>query len=372
MARGKGEGSIYRRADGYWVGSYEAGRYPNGKRRKARVVRRYKADVIAAMAELQSAALAGNEIDRRTTIAKLVERFLDTEKRPNVGESSFRQYRHRGERIIARLGHHKLYKLERHHVQVFMADLEADGLSQSSRSNILHLLQAALHWSVDNGWLLRNVAAGVKGPKVAYRAKTDDTPEVAEVRAILAAAEGDRLYALAWLALKYGARQGELLSLRWSDVDFDGATITIRKSKTDAGVRTLPLLREAADVLKAHKARQAGEKLEADAWPAGDLVFTGTYYGAAGHPLAPGHCRTWWHALCERAKVGRRRFHSSRHAAATMLFEAGVDVSVVAAILGHRDASITRAIYLRVRQDIVRRDLTTALGEDVEEDVDAA
>lgn len=365
MARGKGEGSVYKRADGYWVGSYEAGRYPNGKRRKARVVRKRKADVHAAMAELRNAALAGNEVDRRMTVATLVAKFLDVEKRPNVSESSFRQYKHRGERVIAMLGHHKVCKLERHHVATFMADMTAEGLSESTRGNTLRsVLRPSLQWAMDNGWVLRNVAAGVQAPKIKTVAKTDDTPEVAEVKAILATAEGDRLYALAWLALKYGARQGELLNLRWSDIDFDGETITVRRSttKTDAGERTLPLLPEAAKVLRAHKVRQDKERLAAGAWTAGDLVFTGTYYGAPGFALSPSHCREWWHALCERAKVRRARFHSSRHAAATLLFEQGVDVSVVSAILGHANEAITRQVYLRVRQDVKRKALATALG----------
>lgn len=364
MARGKGEGSIYQRKDGYWVGAYEAGRAPNGKRKRARVVRRYKADVIAAMVELKTAALVGNEVDRRTTVAKLVERFLEVEKKPNVGESSFRQYKHRAERVIAGLGHHKAFKLERHHVQAFMADMEAEGLSESTRANILRsVIRPALQWAMDNGWLLRNVAAGVKGPKIKVVAKTDDTPEVAEVDAILAAAGGDRLYALAWLALTYGMRQGELLSLRWSDIDFEAATITIRKAKTAAGVRTLPLLFEAGSVLKAHKALQDAERLAAPGWPAEDLVFTGTYYGAPGHALSASHCRAWWHKLCAKAKVRRARFHSSRHAAATKLFELDVDVSVVSAILGHASEAITRAVYIRVRQDVKRKALAAALGE---------
>lgn len=366
MARGKGEGSIYQRDDGYWVGAYEAGRYPNGKRRKARVVRKRKADVIAAMAELRTTALVGNDIDRRMTVATLIEKFLEVEKRPTVSESSFRQYRHRAERVIAGLGHHKVCRLERHHVASFMADLGAEGLSESTRGNILRsVIRPALQYAMDNGWVLRNVAAGVKGPKIKVVAKTDDTPEVAEVKAILAAAEGDRLYALAWLALKYGARQGELLNLRWSDIDFDAETINVRRSttKTDAGARTLPLLPEAAKVLRAHKVRQGAERLAAAAWPADDLVFTGTYYGVPGHALSPSHCREWWHALCKRAKVRRARFHSSRHAAATLLFEQGVDVSVVSAILGHASEAITRAVYLRVRADIKRKALTDALGD---------
>lgn len=368
--RGKGEGSVYQRADGYWVASVEAGicrgahdrrdgtRCGGGERRKLRAVRRYKADAVAELADLARQATGDGVVpDRTTTVAKFVTWWLDTVKAPDLQPSSLRQYRAYVEPIVRFLGSHKLYRLARGHVQAMLAELEREGASAATRAAVLgRILKPALGYAVDSEMVPRNVAAGVQ-VAVKYVPKTDDTPEVAEVKAILQAAEGDRLYPMVFLALKYGLRLGELLNLSWTDIDLAAGELTVRRSKTDAGLRTLPLLPDALKVLKAHRKAQAAERVQAPGWPAGDAVFTGSYYGQPGHALSPEQARKAWHAVCERAKVSRRRFHSSRHAAATMMLEDGVELPIISAILGHANVGVTSTVYARVRKDLLRKGL---------------
>jgi integrase len=355
--RAKGEGSIFRRKDGYYVGSFEAGyRWSAAKgkmvRRQCRVVRKREADVVAALAELRRQIEAGTVPDRTRTVEQFLAWWLDNVAAASVGESTLTQYRTRVYQWIAPyIGHVKLYKLRQVHVLQMLAGLIADGKGNSARSQALTTLRQALQVAVDSDFLPKNVANGVTTP--APEAKTDDTPEADEVDAILAVAAGDRLYALAWLALQYGLRQGELLRLRWSDITAD--TLTIFKGKTRASKRTLPVIPEARVVLDAHRAAQAAERLAAESWADDDLVFT----TEAGAPLDPRWVRgKWWKdGLLKGAGVRDCRFHAARHATATALFEMGLDIDTVAAILVHKSAATTRKVYLRIRADIQRRAL---------------
>ena len=360
--RGKGEGSIYRRADGYWVGAIEAGRYPNGGRRKLRVVRKRRQDVVAALDELRQQVTAGAVPDRTTSVARFLEFWLDEVAAGNVTASSLNEYRKRIRRVVPVIGDVKLHRLTTAHVQRLANQLTGT-YPQSPKTvrTTLETLRSALRWAVHAGMIVRNPAEGVR-VRSAPAPKIDDTLTADEARAVIAAADGTDLHALAYLALTYGMRQGELLDLRWRDIDFDAGTLDVRKSKTRAGVRTLPLTDEAARLLRAHR------RLIPMRGPDG-YVFP----GRDGGRRSPQHTRTQWSQLLERAGIEHRcrncgtdqpcssttrRFHSSRHTAATLLLESGVQLEVVSAILGHANIGITAATYARVRGDLMRRGLT--------------
>ncbi|HET6950017.1 MAG TPA: site-specific integrase, partial [Acidimicrobiales bacterium] len=158
-----------------------------------------------------------------------------------------------------------------------------------------------------------------------------------------------------------GLRLGELLDLRWGDIDLTSKELIVRRSKTAAGVRTLPLIPEAVRVLKAHRRRQKVHAL-------GGYLFP----SPAGARRSPQRTRTTWSSILADAGVGHRcrncgstekcstavrRFHSSRHTAATLLLEAGVELEVVSAILGHANIAVTAGIYAKVRSDLKRKGL---------------
>jgi integrase len=361
--RGKGEGSIYRRGDGYWVGRVEAGRYPNGRRRRAYVVRKKRADVVEALDELRREVKDGVVPDRTRTVATYLDWWLTDVIAGQVSESSLAEYRKRIRRVTPNIGHVKLGKLTTAHVQALAAVL-ADRYPRSpkTRATTLETLRQALRWAVAADLIARNPAEHVTNPRTPI-AKVDDTLTGEEAKAVLVAAEGDELEALVWLALKYGLRLGELLDLRWADVDLAGKELTVRRAstKTDAGHRTLPLIPEAARQLNAHRRRQKVHALDA-------YVFS----SAAGARRAPQQTRTAWSAILAKAKVKHRcrncgseatcstavrRFHASRHTAATLLLEAGVQLEVVSAILGHANIGVTAGIYAKVRSDLKRRGL---------------
>jgi integrase len=353
MTRGHGEGSIYRRADGYWIAQVEAGRDANGKRRYSRAVRRRRVDALEALKQLNRHRDLG-VVPTTTTVADYVNLWLDDVAPTTVTPITIKSYRK-----VARswvnpyVGQIKLAKLTPNQVAGMLTALERDGKSARSRRYALTVLRRALGSAVRSEIVPRNVAALVDGPKLPRPRKDALTAD--EARLVLAQAAGDRWEALAVLALKLGLRQGELLALKWADVDLEARELVVADSKTDAGLRTIPILDDVAAVLRQHRSSQREDRMRAGPlWRDGGHVFT----WEDGRPISARSCLRWWHELTEAAGIGRRRFHASRHTCATLLLEADVPLEVVSAVLGHANLSITADIYGRIGADAKRRALT--------------
>lgn len=370
--RGKGEGSIYKRADGYWVGSMENGRYPNGKRRRARVVRRHKDDVIAALRGMQNEkALRGHLPDKTWRVDRYLDYWLTDVIAGEITEGSLTEYRKRVVRIKPIIGYLKLHKLTKGHVQVLANRLaEQYPRSRKTQQTTLATFKQALRWAVPE-LIPVSPAEYIKAPK-SRQVKVDDALNQRQAAAVLAAAAGDRYEALYWLALKYGLRIGELIALAWADLavdDWDAdATaedeLTVADAKSPAGVRTLPLIPEGKRQLAAHRAR---------AIAAGRLPVGPVFVGPEGGKLKPQRVRAWFSDVLDAAGIDHlcrncgsddacssntRRFHMSRHTAAQLLIADGVDLNVVSAILGHANIGITNDIYAKVRADLMRKGMT--------------
>jgi integrase len=342
--RGHGEGSVYQRADGYWVASVEAGRYPNGKRRRARIVRRTKKAVLAELDDLKRRGASGL-VGRDPAVGEFVDWWIDNVAAPKVAESSLTAYKARYRSWIKpkAIAARQLRKLQATDVQQWLNELAAQGIGAASRNSARVLLSSALHYAHGVGMVDRNVVSFVAGAKAPRR---DDALTTEEADAVLNAATGDRLEALWVLALKYGMRPTELMALRWSDVDLGAGKLKVAKAKSQAGVRDLPLLAGTLEPLKAHRRRQNTERLEAGSlWHDTDHVFT----RPDGLPTYHRLLNKSWHALLAKAKVADRRPYATRHTAATLLLEADVPLEVVSAILGQSGISITADVYAKAR-----------------------
>lgn len=191
------------------------------------------------------------------------------------------------------------------------------------------------------------------------------TPE--QVHMFLKVAKADRLEALYVLALSTGMRQGELLALRWRDLDLDldNPTLQVRgtlqrttngliiaEPKTARSRRRVALSPTAVAALRAHRLRQLNERLAlGSAWEDQDLVFPNTI----GKPIeATNLLRASFSPLLAKAGLPRIRFHGLRHTAATLLLSRGVHPKVVAEMLGHATISITLDTYSHVLPDMQR------------------
>lgn len=215
-------------------------------------------------------------------------------------------------------------------------------------------LGQAARWDL----VARNVVTLVDPPRVARHRITALTPE--QARHFLDAARGDRLEALYVVALTTGMRQGELLALRWSDVDESSQALRVRgtlhhdpqggwaihEPKTAGSQRQVLLAVAAVDALRRHRTAQNDERQGVGpAWQDHDLVFA----NAVGGPLAPQNLlRRSFVPLLVRAGLPRVRFHDLRHTAATLLLAEGVHRKIVSELLGHSQVSITLDLYSHV------------------------
>jgi integrase len=203
-----------------------------------------------------------------------------------------------------------------------------------------------------------NVATLVEIPRPKKFVVTPLTPE--QARALLSAVRGDRLEALYRVALSLGLRRGEVLALRWEDINFDRQELCVTGSvrrvngklrrldpKTEASVRTLRLPPVLLRVLREHKARQEQERLSED-WREHGLVFPSD----VGTLMEPGNLHRGFKTVLERAGLPTTiRFHDLRHSCATLLLAQGEALVVVRDILGHTQISTTADIYGHVLPD---------------------
>jgi integrase len=219
-------------------------------------------------------------------------------------------------------------------------------------------LSRALDQAVKWETVPRNVCKATAPPK-------PDSEEIkpldaAQARQILRTAGGDRLEALYVLAVTAGSRIGELLGLRWQDVDLEatGATLRVRRTKSTAKSgptfttpkngkgRSMKLTRHAVEALKAHRATQNAERLKARSlWQDHGLVFC-TH---GGKPLASHNvARTSFKPLLKRAGLPDIRFHDLRHTCATLLLSHGHHPKFVQDLLGHASVAMTLDRYSHV------------------------
>jgi integrase len=241
--RGQGEGSIYRRKDGRWVGVVNLG-YRDGKRARKSVYGATQAEVIEGMAEARKAAREGTLVlDERQTVAQFLECWVTEAVEKSVRPSTFRRYSDLVRlHINPELGRIRLTKLTPQHVQALLnaklggkaASREKcgrpaeHGLSARTVHHIHGVLRTSLGQALRWGLVSRNVATLVSPPRVAH---TEIRPlSVTEARKLLGEIKGHRFEALFVTALATGMRQGELLGLAWEDVDFQRKTLRVRRS----------------------------------------------------------------------------------------------------------------------------------------------
>ncbi len=175
------------------------------------------------------------------------------------------------------------------------------------------------------GWV--HPCRGIKRlPEAAGRVRYLDSDERARLFAAVKASQYPRLYALTLMALKTGARRGELLALTWADVDLDAGVATLAKTK-NGDRRTLVLLPDVVEVLRPFASKDAARYV----------------FGSVGSKYqAPTSIDSAWRDAVARAKVENFKFHDLRHCCASYMAQAGIPLNVIAEVLGHRKLDMTR------------------------------
>ena len=183
--------------------------------------------------------------------------------------------------------------------------------------------------------------------------------EPEELRAFVESVQRDRLYAAWMLAATTGMRRGEILGLRWSDIDLKNMALSVRQirtvanyqvvtltPKTDKGARTISLDARTVAVLRAHRVSQMEERLlfGSGFQDEGDYVFR----QEDGAPIHPERLSRLFKQHCRRAGLPPVRFHDIRHSYVTALLRQGVPLKVVSQRVGHASPMVTLAIYQHV------------------------
>lgn len=353
--RGAGEGSIFRdRATGRWRALVDLGVDGAGRRRRRKVSGRSRADVAAKLRQLQRDLEDGvTAAGRQMTVATLCEHWL----RQQGGDLSSNTRELRAwvvhTHLTPALGARRVRDLSADDVAGFLQDKVAAGYARATVDKFRGVLGQALRHAERQGLVARNVAVLVPtpaGPRAPGRSLT-----VAEAKALLVTAQGHPLEAALVLALTSGLRPGELLALRWDDLDLDagllrvsraivrrGGRVELGKTKTPTSRRQLLLPDLAVAALREHRVRQGLQRQAAgESWQDCGLVFpTGL-----GTLLDPANLRRSLSQLTERAGLGHWHPHELRHSAASLLSAAGVPLEEIADLLGHATTRVTSAVY---------------------------
>lgn len=357
----KGDG-ITKRKDGRYVGRYTV-HTPDGPKRKVIYGKRYK-EVEKKLVEARGNAARGIVYnDENLTVGAYLDRWLSDAVRGSVRESTY----FRDECLVRvhvkpALGRVKLKNLNAMHLQSLYRDRldrgisEDKGLSGSTVQKIHHVLHKALSQAVRWDLIPRNPADGVKAPTSSTKEMRPLSGE--EARRLLETAAGDRLEALYVLAVHTGMRRGELLGLKWEDVDLEASTLRIRRTmtrtdngktlalgepKTKQSRRTVRLTPRAVEALRRHRVRQAEEKLAAGGVYE-DLGFV--FAGEIGNLINPSNLRQRsFIPLLERAGLPKITFHDLRHTCASLLFSKNIHPKLVQELLGHARVAITLDTY---------------------------
>jgi integrase len=356
--RSNGEGSITRRKDGLYMARYTVETATGAKRKTLYAKTRKEASekLTVALAQAQKGITTADA--GALSVGAFIERWIEDSVRGSVRRSTYQRDESLCRvHIVTALGKKKLKTLSAADVQRFYRAKLDSGLS-SATVHILHvLLHKALKQAERWGLIARNVADDVDPPKVHKEEVHPLTNE--QARKLLNTVKGDRLEALYVVAIQCGLRQGEILALRWEDVDLAARTIQVRRTitrdggkhtvgsaKTAKGSRTVKLTKDATEALQEHLERQLAEIDKAgEKWQENGLVFC-TGKGTLINPtnlrrrsLAP---------LLQRAGLPAITFHQLRHTAATILLLKNVNPKVVSEMLGHATIAITLDTYSHV------------------------
>jgi integrase len=357
--RGNGDGDVWPRKNKEGkITSYRGAYFgPDGKRRY--VSGKNKEETRRKLREARAGVDRGLVFDAENlALGEYLDRWLSGSVRGSVKQSTF----DRNEiavrvHIKPALGKIKLKKLAPAHVQGFYQDRLDAGLAPASVNKLHVVLHKALDQAVKWNMIPRNPTEVVRAPRPApeemHPLSADETRKLRE------AARGDKLEALYVLAIHTGMRQGELLALRWQDVDLENATVSVRRTltknggrlllgepKTKKSRRTIQLTEEAVRALREHLDRQMAHMQRlGDLYRDEGLIFA----SEVGTLINPTNLRQRSFAsLLKRAGLPKIRFHDLRHTCATLLLSRNVHPKFVQELLGHANIAITLDTYSHV------------------------
>ena len=359
--RANGEGSIRKRPDGRWEGRYTAGRDPEtGKTVYKNVLGKTQAEV---KAKLKQAIQENTEVDTlkaaqytvgqwmdiwfenyakikvRPTSHQTYRGYIDNHIKPNIGKIQLGK--------LTTLELQKLYKklLSKGRVDRIEAKGQPKGLSPKTVLNIHQVISSAMDFARSQKLIAVNPADSCALPKLEHREMK--TLPAEQLASFLREAKESGVFEMYYIELATGLRRGELLGLKWEDLDLEQGTLRVQRQvsringevveaplKTKNSYRTISLGGDAVGILNEQRKKCGGS----------EYVFP----SPTGGPISPDSVIQMLHRVLKRAGLPKVRFHDLRHTFATVALQNGVDIKTVSGMLGHYSAGFTLDTYAHV------------------------
>ena len=358
--RANGEGSIRKRSDGRWEGRYTAGHDPEtGKAIYKNVLGKTQAEVKDKLKKAIEET-AGLDVIKaeKYTLGQWMDIWFENYAKIKVRPSSHQTYRgYIDNHIKPHIGKIPLSKLSSLELQKFYKKLlgngrvkrlesqkQPKGLSAKTVRNINQVISSALDLAKEQKLIATNPTDSCALPKVEH--KEMQTIPAEDLAKFLREARASGVYEMYYIELATGLRRGELLGLKWSDIDFANRVIRVQRQvaringeiveaplKTKNSYRNISISEDTAEVLKAQR-----EKVDSE------YVFP----SPNGGPISPDSVNHMLQRVLERAGLPKVRFHDLRHTFATIALQNGVDIKTVSGMLGHYSAGFTLDTYAHV------------------------
>ncbi|ROR28517.1 site-specific recombinase XerD [Mobilisporobacter senegalensis] len=374
--RSNGEGTIFKRKDGYWCGSCYIS--INGIPKRKYVYGKTQKIVKEKLQEMQEATKNGEVTESSNMkLQDWMKEWLENYKRLVLKLTTYENYILYFDTHIygTNLGNTPLNKITTTQLQAFYNDKLKNGrvdgkggLSNRSVRYLHILISGALEQAYKNDLINKNVSKSVILPSKSQKEIHPLTPE--EVQKLLNVARDDRLYPIILLETFSGLRKGEILGLHWNDIDFEGKKLYVRHSlcrvqdvksdgergsklilmepKTRKSQRSIPLNDIVITVLKKHKKDQSEEKmLNRDIYIDNNIVFA----KENGDFINPRDLLRGFQKLLVQAGIEKKRFHDMRHTFASILLNEGESPKVIQELLGHSTITTTMDIYSHVIEE---------------------
>lgn len=361
--RANGEGNIRKRKDGRWEGRYTTGRHPLTRKVMTKnVLGKTQAEVKQKLAQ----ALADAEkLDcskvGKYTVGEWMDLWFENVAKVKVCPSSHQTYQgyiknhikpNIGKLLLENLTTMELQKfyrklLSKGRVEWIESREQPKGLSAKAVRNINQVISSAMNFAVAQKIILANPTSSCSLPKVEH--KEMQTVPSDQLGAFLDEAKRTGVYEMYYIELATGLRRGELLELKWEDIDLKKGLIRVKRQvaringeivkaplKTKNSYSTISISPQAVEVLKQQKTKIKSKKEK--------LVFL----SPAGGPISPDSINNMLKRVLDRAGLPSLRFHDLRHSFATLALQNGVDIKTVSGMLGHFSVGFTLDTYTHV------------------------
>ncbi|MFO1002250.1 MAG: tyrosine-type recombinase/integrase [Planctomycetaceae bacterium] len=355
--RGTGEGTVFKRVDGRWVGSVSLGFDQNGKRIRKVVYGKTQKEVNDKLDNLKQQRKHGaKSIVGKDTVEGYLQRWLDDDVAINRDEKTFQEYEGTVRLYITPfIGSIKLTKLTGEDLVGWQGKLARKKFTANMRLRSIRVLRNGLNKAVKLRILPFNPVMALDKPKVVRKEVVPLEPKVCHD--LFAACQQHRLGDIIILAAMTGLRKGELFAIEWSAVNFADGVLVVRRQvqelrglkvkepKTNAGKRVVSLDPVAIEALRSRLRKAKEEGFEPDEVP---IVFPNI---RGGYLRGSNFDRNVWYPIRDAVGIPDTFvFHDLRHTQASLLLAAGVDLKVIQKRLGHRDFATTANTYSHLLQ----------------------